>query len=131
MALEKLIRSDRFDVLQIAFNIINQCHCDHARADQGRITGLIPLARSFGTGITTMRSATSGFLQRLLTQEFPDISAAAAARLSIRFALSVPEVDCALVGMTNRELVQANVSLAADRNNRLDLMDLYERFPHG
>jgi len=129
--LEGLIRSSRFDVLQIAFNIVNQCHCDYARADENRLTGIIPIARSFDIGITTMRNTTSGFLQKLLSQEFPSITEADAARLSIRFALSVPEVDCALVGMTDRELVRANVELVTDRSNRLDLTDLHQRFPEG
>ena len=78
-----------------------------------------------------MRNTTSGFLQKLLSQEFPSITEADAARLSIRFALSVPEVDCALVGMTDRELVRANVELVTDRSNRLDLTDLHQRFPEG
>lgn len=129
--LETLIHSRRFDVLQIAFNIINQCHCDYARADENRITGLIPIARSLGVGVMTMRSTTSGFLQRLLPREFPGITVTDAAKLSIRFALSVPEVDCALVGMTDRKVVRDNVELVADQSNRLDLRDLYEWFPAG
>ena len=130
-ALERLIHTDCFDVLQIGFNLISQCHCDYARADEGQITGVIPLARSHDMGIMTMRTTTSGFLEKLLSQQFPEITEADVARLCIRFVLSVPEVDCALVGMTNSSLVLENMELAADRDNRLDLLNLYVRYPQG
>jgi uncharacterized protein len=129
--LERLIRTNRFDVLQIGFNLISQSHCDYARADEGVITGVIPLARSLDMGIMTMRTTTSGFLAKLLSQQLPGITEADVARLCIRFVLSVKEVDCALIGMTNRALVSENIALAVDRDNRLDLLDLYVRYPQG
>ena len=130
-SLETLIRSERFDVLQIAFNLINQGHCDYSRADQGMLTGIVPLARSLDMGILTMRTTTSGFLQALLPLEFPGVTPAAAARLAIRFALSVPEVHCALVGMTCRNVVRNNLRLMHDPTQRLDPTRLHQRFPKG
>ncbi|MGD2175938.1 MAG: aldo/keto reductase, partial [Candidatus Brocadiaceae bacterium] len=114
-ALERLLQTGIFETLQIAYGFIYQCHCDYQRGPKG----IIPLARDLGIGILSMRTATSGFLQRVLTAEFPRLSAEAVTELAIRFVLSTPEVDCALVGMKRAEEVVANVRLAEDLTNRL------------
>jgi len=124
VALERLLRSGRFDVLQIAYNLIYQDPCDYQREP----AGVIPLARSLGMGVVTMRTATSGFLQKLLAAEFPEIGAAAVTGLAIRFVLSTPEVDCALVGMRSTDEVIDNAALAADPSARLDLRELHRRY---
>lgn len=122
--LERLLGSGRFDVLQVAYNVIYQSVCDYQREP----AGVIPLARRLGMGVVTMRTATSGFLPRLLAAEFPGLDPARVARLAIRFVLSTPEVDCALVGMRTVVEVQANAALAADPTARLDLRALHDRF---
>jgi len=127
--LESLIKTKRFDTLQIAFNVINQSHCDYSRADQEKLTGVIPLARSLGLGILVMRSTTCGFLGALLATQFPEIAPVEAIRLALRFILSVKEVDCALIGMLDRDIVRANAELVVDRANRLDVVALHNRFP--
>ncbi len=124
-ALERLLGSGAFDVLQIAFSVIYQSVCDHQRRPA---RGVIPLARSLGMGVVTMRSATSGFLPRLLAAEFPECDPARATRLALRFALSTPEVDCALVGMRSVAEVEANAALAADPAARLDVSALHDRY---
>jgi aryl-alcohol dehydrogenase-like predicted oxidoreductase len=123
-ALERLIETGAFDTLQIAYNFVYECHCDYQRAPKG----IIPFARERGLGILTMRTATSGFMQRVLKAEFPQLSADALTALAIRFVLSTPEVDCALVGMVSQEQVAANAALVEDLSNRLDLPALNDRY---
>jgi len=81
--------------LQIAYNAIYQASCDYQREP----LGVVPLAKSLGMGVTTMRTATSGVLQKLLRTEFPDIDLKRVTRLAINFVLSTPEIDSAIVGM--------------------------------
>jgi hypothetical protein len=122
--LERLLRSGVFDTLQVAYSFIYQSHCDYQRGPKG----IIPFARDLGVGILTMRTATSGFLQRVMKMEFPELSAAELTAFSIRFVLSTPDVDCALIGMKNEDEVRMNVELAEDRSNRLDLVALNDRY---
>jgi len=123
-ALERLLRTGRFDVVSIAYNLIYQCTCDYQREP----TGIIPLARSLGIGVTTIRPTTCGFLQKLLGSAFPRLDLATLTRLAIKFVLSTPEVDCCIVGMRTPREVAANVELAEDRGARVDLRALHDRF---
>jgi hypothetical protein len=123
-ALELLLRTRRFDVLQIAYSVIYQDPCDYQRAP----FGVIPLARSLGMGVLTMRTTTSGVFQRLLHSEFPELDGTRLSRLAIKFVLSTPEVDCALVGMSHAAEVEENCALAADESDRLDLVKLHDFF---
>lgn len=120
---EDMLRSGRFDTMQIAFSAIYQGACDYQREPFGPI----PLAKSLGIGVLTMRTTTSGVLHRLLHSEFPDLDDARISRLAIRFVLSADEVDCALVGMSNPVEVAANCELAADEADRIDLAWLHNR----
>ena len=122
--LERIIRTGKVDVLQVAYNVIYQSTCDHQREP----TGIIPLARSLGLGIATMRPTTCLSLPRLLKSEFPDIEASRVIRLAINFVLSTPEVDCALIGMRTPDEVRRNVALAEDASARLDLAALHKRY---
>lgn len=122
-ALERLMRTGRFDVIEIAYNLIYQSTCDYQRDP----AGIIPLAKSLGMGVTTMRAPTSGFLQRLLGQAF-GLDARAVTRLAINYVLSTPEVDCAVIGMKNIDEVTANCELAGDLSSRLDIKALHDRY---
>ena len=75
-----------------------------------------------------MRSATSGVLQRLLRQEFPELDPDRITRLALRFVLSTPEVDCMLVGMRTEAEVAVNAALAAEGAARCDLRALHDFF---
>jgi hypothetical protein len=123
-ALERLLRTRRFDVIEVGYNLIYQCTCDYQRTP----AGIIPLARSLGMGVTTMRPTTCGFLQKLLGGVFPGIDTQELTRLAINFVLSTPEVDCVVVGMRNPQEVADNVELAEDTTSRLDLRALHDRF---
>lgn len=122
--LEMMLRSGRFDVLQMAYSIIYQGACDYQRAPFGPI----PLAKSLGMGVTTMRTTTSGVLARMLTREWPELDRGRISRLAIRYVLSTPEVDCALVGMSSPAEVAENAALAADEADRWDLVQLHDRY---
>jgi len=123
-ALERLLRSGRFAVLGMAYNVIYQSVCDHQREPRG----IIPLARSLGIGVTTIRPTTCGVLQKLIAAEFPEIDKDRLTALAIRFVLSTPEVECVVVGMRSAAEVAANVALAEDSAHHLDLRYLHDRF---
>lgn len=123
-ALERLLKTGRFEVIEIAYSLIYQAACDYQREPRG----LIPLAKSLGMGVTTMRPTTCGFLQRLLCAGFPEIAPERVTRMAINFVLSTPEVDCVVVGMRRVSEVAANAALAEDTASRLDLRRLHDRF---
>ncbi|HEX5324991.1 MAG TPA: aldo/keto reductase, partial [Capsulimonadaceae bacterium] len=104
-ALEGLLRSGRFSVLEIAYSVIYQATCDYQRAP----AGIIPLAKSLGIGVTVMRPTTCGVLQKLFRSSFPEIDSRRVTELAINFALSTPEVDCVVVGMRSPEEVHTNI----------------------
>ena len=124
-ALERLLATNRFDVLQVCYNLINQLSCDHSR----QCRGIVALAKQYNMGVVTMRTATSGFLQKLLTREFGDsINAEVVTRMCVNYVLSTTEIDVALVGMRNRREVELNPALADDVQARYDLDELHNRF---
>ena len=124
-ALERMLATERFDVLQICYNIINQVVCDHSR----QCRGIAALAKRYDMGVVTMRSATSGFMQGILKREFgPAVSAEKVTRMCINYVLSTPEIDVALVGMRNLREVETNAALAVDVQARYDLDELHNRF---
>ena len=123
-ALERMLRTRRFDMLQIAYSVIYQDACDYQREP----FGIIPLAKSLDLGVTTMRTTTSGVFQRLLHSEFPELDSDRLSRLAIKFVLSTPQVDSALVGMSKPSEVTANAALASDESDRLDLRKLHDFF---
>jgi aryl-alcohol dehydrogenase-like predicted oxidoreductase len=123
-ALERLLKTWRFDVLQIAYNIVNPAACDPMREP----SGVVLLARELGMGIIAMRCATSGFLQRLLDRAFPGLDRSRLTSLAINYVLSTPQIDCALVGMKTSAEVDANCDLAEDQALRLDVRALHNRY---
>jgi aryl-alcohol dehydrogenase-like predicted oxidoreductase len=122
-SLERMLTSKRFDVLQICYNLANQLSCDHSR----QCRGISAIAEENNMGIVTMRTATSGFMQKLLKREF-GLDEDAVTHTCIKYVLSTPEIDVALVGMRNPKEVEINVALANDADNRYDLDELHNRF---
>lgn len=107
-ALERLVDSGVFDVLQVAYSVVYQGACDYQREP----FGIIPHARARGLGIVAMRTATSGVLQKLAARAWPEVPSERITAAAVEFVLATPEVDCALVGMARPEEVEANVALA-------------------
>lgn len=122
--LDRLINTGRFDVLQIAYSVIYQGACDYQRAPFGPIPG----AKALNMGVVTMRTATSGVLQKLLKYEFPELDDDRITRLAIRFSLSTAEVDCPLIGMRTPEEVRGNAALARDASALIDLHKVHDFF---
>ncbi len=124
-ALERMLNTGRFDVLQICYNLINQLACDHSR----QCRGIVALAKQHNMGVVTMRTATSGFMQKLLALEFGQaVNEEAVTRMCVKYVLSTPEIDVALVGMRNQREVELNAALAGDAEARYDLSEIHDRF---
>ena len=121
-AVYALLRSGRFDVMQICYNFVNQ----HPH-DPRRPFGSMLEANKAGLGIVTMRTTTSGVFQRWMRLVRPDDDFNYIPAL-IAFVLSNPLVDVALVGMRTVAEVEANVALADDQSARVDLAAVYNYF---
>lgn len=122
-AVERLLRSGHFEVMQIGYNVMATTACDYRWAP----FGVIPLARQLGIGVVTMRTSTSGLLQRLMASEFHGLDLRELTRMAIRFVLSTAEVDCALVGMQSMDDVNDSLVLIGDGARRYDLPQLNRR----
>jgi aryl-alcohol dehydrogenase-like predicted oxidoreductase len=119
----RLIATDAFDVLQVRYNLLYQHTCDHVND-----AGVMREAEARGMGIVTMRTLTSGIFQKLMRQVFPDAMALAELdRLCLRYVLSNPLVDVAIVGMRRAAEVEMNAALSDDAEARLDLVALHHR----
>lgn len=123
-ALERLLLTGRFDVIEIQYNILYQAACDYQR----KPTGIAVLAKSLGMGVTAMRPATSGLFQRIVRSVVPDVDSGVLTGLAINYVLSTPEIDCAVVGMCSEDEVRKNVAIASDTASRLDLHALHQRY---
>ncbi len=113
-----LIATDRFDVVQIRYNLIYQSAAHHALDE----------ARRRGLAVAVMRPMTSGILQRLAGyiaprwQDAHDIY-----EVALKFVLSDSRVHVANVGMRWPEEVARNVSLAESFEPPFDMADLPRR----
>lgn len=111
--LYRLLDLEMFSVLQVEYNVIFQ----HPYDPYFR-TGSLFTAESRGLGIVTMRSMTSGILQRFIQTANPantfDYSPAI-----LQFILGNPMVDVALVGMRTAEEVERNVGVINDTAHRI------------
>lgn len=121
-AVYRFIASDRFDVMQICYNLFHQ----HAY-EPTRPFGSILEADRQGLGIVTMRTLTSGILQKWIQQVNPANSFNYTPAL-LQFVLGNPLVDVALVGMRTPEEVMNNVAICAERNGRIDLNQLHSKY---
>jgi aryl-alcohol dehydrogenase-like predicted oxidoreductase len=111
----RLLRSGAFDVLQMAYSIMYQDACN-LMVNAGPIVE----AKQRGMGVVTMRSLSSGVFQKVAG---PD-----GYSLALRWVLSNPMIDCALIGMRTAAEVTHNVTLASDPSARLDLEALHKRY---
>jgi len=124
-ATEALVASGAFDALQVCYNFCYQGACDYQRDP----AGVIPLAKQQGMIVGTMRTSSSGLLPSFMHELGPELDPGKVVEASIRFVLSTPEVDVALVGMRTPQEVQANAELAAEGAMRFDLPKLHNRYP--
>lgn len=121
-AVDRFIADGRFDVMQIAYNLLYQHPYDPVRP-----FGSIIDADKRQMGVLTMRTLTSGLLQKWIQQVNPANTFDYTPAL-LQFVLSNPLVDVALVGMRTPAEVQTNVDIAGDLARRIDLDWLHERY---
>ena len=121
-AIYQFIASGRFDVMQICYNLLHQ----HAY-EPTRPFGSILEADRQGMGVVTMRTLTSGILQKWLQQVNPANTFDYTPAL-LQFVLSNPLVDVALVGMRSPEEAIRNVAICKDLKGRIDLSDLHAKY---
>ncbi|HEY1720363.1 MAG TPA: aldo/keto reductase [Magnetospirillaceae bacterium] len=121
-AVYHFIESGGFDSMQICYNFINQ----HPYEPTSPFGSLIEAKRR-GMGVVTMRSATSGILQRWINMVNPTNRFDYTEAL-IQFVLSNPLVDVALVGMRDVAIVDATVRVWRDTDGRIDLASLHNRY---
>jgi aryl-alcohol dehydrogenase-like predicted oxidoreductase len=121
-AVDQFIASGRFDVMQICYNLLHQ----HAY-EPTRPFGSILEADRQGMGVVTMRTLTSGILQKWIQQVNPANTFDYTPAL-LQFVLSNPLVDVALVGMRTPTEVEQNVAIWQDTAGRMDLGWLHEKY---
>ena len=121
-AVYQFIASGRFDVMQICYNLLHQ----HAY-EPTRPFGSILEADKQGMGVVTMRTLTSGILQKWLQQVNPANNFDYTAAL-LQFVLSNPLVDVALVGMRSPEEAIRNVAICKELKGRIDLSELHSKY---
>jgi hypothetical protein len=121
-AVYRLIRSGRFDVMQICYNFIYQHPYEPSRP-----FGSILEAVHARMGVVTMRSMTSGTLQTWVDMVNPDNTFDYSPAL-LQFVLSNEYVDVALVGMRDVSIVEQNVAIVEDAAGRISLDKLHKRY---
>ncbi len=122
-AVYRFIESGRFDVMQLCYNLLYQ----HP-AEWTRPFGTMFDAEAQQMGVVTMRTVTSGLLQRWIQWANPDNTFDYTPAL-LQFVLSNPMVDVALVGMRDVEILEANVRIVDDLEGRIDLRALHRKYP--
>jgi aryl-alcohol dehydrogenase-like predicted oxidoreductase len=118
----RFIRSGRFDVMQIEYNLLFQ----HPYSPD-RPFGAMVEAEAARMGIVTMRTLTSGVFQKWVRAVRPDDTFDYSAAL-LQFVLSNPLVDVALVGMRTPEEVERNVAVLNDIAHRVDISELHSKY---
>ncbi len=121
-AVYRFIASGRFDVMQLCYNLLYQ----HP-AEWTRPFGSMFEAEKQQMGIVTMRTVTSGLLQKWIRWADPSNTFDYTPAL-LQFVLFNPMVDVALVGMRSLEEVEANVRIAEDLEGRIDLEMLHRKY---
>jgi len=118
-AVYEFIRSGHFDMMQICYNVFMQ----HPY-DPNRPFGSMLEAEKAGMGISVMRTTTSGLFKRWMRLAHPENTFDYTEAL-IRFVLSNPLVDVALIGMRTAEEVKNNAAVCNDVSGRMDLRELF------
>ncbi len=109
------LATGRFDMVQIAYNLIYQSAALHVLKETAQR----------GIGVVSMRSMTSGILPRLLHVLAPEWEQARDVyQVCLEFLLADPRVHVANVGMRWPEEVDRNVQIAEDFASSIDVSQL-------
>ncbi len=118
----QLIRSGRFDAIQLMYNFILQHPYEPSRP-----FGALFEAKKHKMVTVTMRSATSGIFQRWVQAVNPGNTFDYTPAL-LQFVLSNKLVDVALVGMRTVQEVDSCVEIWRNEADRIDIDQLWNRF---
>ena len=99
-SMRPLVAADRFDLLQVTYNLAHQSARMH----------LLDQAARADMGVIAMRPMTSGFLQRELSYLTPQCPETRVYELALKFVLADSRVHVANVGMRSRQEVLENVA---------------------
>jgi predicted aldo/keto reductase-like oxidoreductase len=116
------LKSGRFEVMQIEYNILFQHPYDPSWN-----CGSMVDAEELGLGIVVMRTATSGIFQKWIQAVNPENTFNYNPAL-VQLVLSNPLVDVALIGMRDEAVLMENVDTCNDLSGRLDLKALHNRY---
>lgn len=120
--LYKFLKSERFEVMQIEYNLLFQ-HPYDPNWDCGSIRD----AENLEIGIVAMRTVTSGIFQKWMKMANPENTFNYNPAL-VQYVLSNPFVDVALLGMRDEEILIENVNTCNDLSGRIDLAALHNRY---
>jgi len=122
-AAERLIRSGRFDTIQVDYHLMNTGASDFEKGH-----GIVRVADAQGMGIVVMRPLTGGVFMRLMSRYFPELDPNRIGEMLLNYVLSDPFVDCALVGTRRPARLVSNDVISDDVASRIDLEDLHQYF---
>lgn len=118
----RFINSGRFDMMQIAYNLILQHPYDPVRPFGSMIE-----AKDRGMGVVTMRAATSTVFQKWIQKVNPENTYDYTPSL-IQFCLSNPLIDVVLVGMRHKNIVRKNIEIEENTKDRIDIKELHQKY---
>ena len=120
-AIERFMDSDRFDTIQIQYNLLFQHPYDPYFK-----CGSLYKAKEKNLGVAAMRTVTSGIFQKWVQMVNPGNTFNYNPAL-VQFVLSNPFVDVALLGMRSAKRVRENVAICDDLSGRIDIEALHYR----
>jgi predicted aldo/keto reductase-like oxidoreductase len=121
-AVYRFIRSRRFDVMQMCYNLIFQHPYDPVRK-----SGSLYEAKKVDMGIATMRATTSMIFRKWIEKVNPNNTFDYTGAL-VQFVLSNPFIDVVLIGMRSTKRVLQNIEIYNNTSGRIDIDDLHNRF---
>jgi aryl-alcohol dehydrogenase-like predicted oxidoreductase len=121
-AVYQFITSGNFDVIQLCYNLLFQHPAEFTRP-----FGTMFEAEAQEMGIVTMRTVTSGLLQRWIQWVNPENTFDYTPAL-LQFVLSNSLVDVALVGMRDIDIVRNNVAIIDNLEDRIDPDALHRKY---
>jgi aryl-alcohol dehydrogenase-like predicted oxidoreductase len=120
-AQDRFIACDRFDTMQIEYNLLFQHPYDPYFK-----CGSLYQAKEKNLGVAAMRTVTSGIFQKWVQLVNPANTFNYSPAL-VQFVLSNPFVDVALLGMRSAKRVRENVEICNDLAGRIDIQALHYR----
>lgn len=123
-AVYAFIRSNRFDTMQIRYNLISQHPFYEPFPKYDKEPGSLNFAKQHNMGTCSMRTLTSGRFQKWISLVRPDDNYDYNEAL-LQFNLSCPVLDVSIVGMRTVDEVVQNVKICNNLDGRVDFAKIY------